>query len=108
MAMNFMEAGTEIESILSNINKEKNNVANIVANAIVTRAKQGKINKSLPKDIDGILNGLTVEEKYKIMLNVAYYLANSTDYGNTPAPTRNKKKASYDNDSYDIFGRRGF
>lgn len=108
MAMNFMEAGTEIESILSNINKEKNNVANIVANAIVTRAKQGKINKSLPKDIDGILNGLTVEEKYKIMLNVAYYLANSTDYGNTPAPTRNKKKSSYDNDSYDIFGRRGF
>lgn len=106
--MNFMEAGTEIESILSNINKEKNNVANIVANAIVTRAKQGKINKSLPKDIDGILNGLTVEEKYKIMLNVAYYLANSTDYGNTPAPTRNKKKSSYDNDSYDIFGRRGF
>lgn len=108
MAMNFMEAGTEIESILSNITKEKNNVANIVANAIVTRAKQGKINKSLPKDIDGILSGLTVEEKYKIMLNVAYYLANSTDYGNTPAPTRNKKKSSYDNDSYDIFGRRGF
>jgi hypothetical protein len=42
------------------------------------------------------------------MLNVAYYLANSTDYGNTPAPTRNKKKSSYDSDSYDIFGRRGF
>ena len=108
MAMNFMEAGTEIESILSNINKEKNNVASIVANAIVNRAKQGKINKSLPKDIDGILNGLTTEEKYKIMLNVAYYLANSTEYGNTPAPTRNKKKSSYDEDGFDFFSRRGF
>ena len=109
MAMNFMEAGTEIESLVEKVESEKSKISNIIANAIVTRAKQGKINTSLGKDIDNLLRGLSTEEKYKIMLKVAYYLANSGEYGNTStSSTPKKKKKSYDDNDYDFFGKRGF
>ena len=106
MGKNFMEAGTEIEALLDKINSDKAKISNIIAQAIVSRAKQGKINTSLASDIDKLLKGLSAEEKYKIMLTVAYYLANTGEFGNMVSSTSKKKKR--DDDEYDFFKRRGF
>jgi len=107
MATNFMEAGTEVQSIISDIEKSKSDIAKIVANAIVSRAKQGKVNQSLSKDINGILKDLPVEDRYEVMLSVAYYLANTGSFGNVSSSSGGTKKRKSDDD-YDFFGRRGF
>ena len=108
MGSNFMEAGTEIQSLISTIKTKRNDIAKLVAKAIVSRAKQGKVNNNIGKDIDNLLADLSTEEKYGIILNVVYYLAEIGNFSNTSGGESKKKKKSDDEDSYDFFGRRGY
>lgn len=77
---NFMEAGTEIDAMISKKEQCLVKIANILAEACVTRAKSGKVN-SLETDISNTIASLPAEDQVLILKKLSVTLATQISGG---------------------------
>ena len=101
---NFMEAGTEIDALVSKKEQCLEKISNVLAEACITRAKNGKIN-SLENDIKNVISQLPDEDKIVVLEKLAVILSSQISGG----------KSSINNDRdyskgkrNDIFAHRSF
>jgi len=103
---NFMEAGTEIDAMISKKDQCLVKISNILAEACVTRARSGKTN-SLETDITNLINSLPAEDQIVILKKLTVTLATQLS---------GAKKVDNDNEDYrreqkrrnDIFANRSW
>lgn len=101
---NFMEAGTEIDAMISKKDQCLVKISNILAEACVTRANSGKMN-SLETDIANLINPLPAQDQIIVLKKLAVTLASQITGG---------KKIDNDNEGHkreqkrqnDIFANR--
>lgn len=101
---NFMEAGTEIDAMISKKEQCLVKISNILAEACITRATTGKIN-SLETDISNLISSLPAEDQILILKKLTVTMASQWNNG---------RKIDHDNDNYkrdqkrqnDIFANR--
>lgn len=101
MAKNFMEASTEISSYISKMDQCLNKIANILAEACVTRGKEGKTT-SLEKDIDNAIKGLSYDDQAIVLKKLAVLLTNQCVGGSS------NKSSNTSSSSNNIFRSRSF
>ena len=94
----FMEATTEISNYVGKMNQCKAKIANLLAEAILTRTKTGKTS-SLAKDIDNALSDLSAEDKAEVLTQIIVTIAAQ----NTASP-----KSDSGRSKNDIFASRKF
>lgn len=93
---NFMEAGTEIDALIAKKNQCLDKIANVLAEACVTRAKNGKTN-SLEQDISNVIKHLPVEDQNYVLKKLVVVISSQITGG---------KKSSNDDNSRQSQGRK--
>lgn len=102
MGINFMEAGTEIDGVITKYEQCLNKIASLVASACISRAAKGNINDGLKTDVLNLIKSLPVEDQNKILIQVILELSKAIS--SPKKPESNKKE----NKSNGIFSNRGF
>ena len=100
---NFMTAGTEIDAYKEKMNQCSEKISNILTEACVSRAKNGKVSNALGEDISKLISSLPLETQVQILTKLAVNLSGQIKGGNTNTST--KKSSARIND---IFANRDF
>lgn len=100
---NFMEAGTEIEGIIDKKDQCLSKIANVLAEACVTRAKNKKFG-NIEKDIDNLINSLPLEDQVVVLRRLSVNLAHQISGGSPNRNSNNSGSSRMNN----IFANRGF
>ena len=100
---NFMTAGTEIDAYKEKINQCTEKISNILTEACVSRAKNGKVSDSLGEDITKLINSLPLETQVQILTKLAVNLSGQIKGGNNNTPSKKSNKLTND-----IFASRNF
>lgn len=97
---NFMEAGTEIESYISTMEQCVVKVSNVLGEACVSRAKNGKSTSNIENDITNIIKNLPPEYQIKILTRLASILTSQIKGGKTESSKKETRRRN------DIFSFR--
>ena len=101
---NFMEAGTEIEALVDKKNQCLVKISNILAEACMTRAKNGKLN-SIENDINNLIASLPAEDQVVVLRKLSVTLTNQLSGGKKSSDDDGRR---YNDRRRDIFANRNF
>lgn len=101
---NFMEAGTEIEALIDKKMQCLVKISNTLAEACITRAKNGKLN-SIENDINNLIASLPAEDQVIVLRKLSVTLTNQLSGGKRSSDDDGRK---YNNRHRDIFANRNF
>ena len=102
MANNFMSAATEIDQYVDKKNQCLNKIANLVAEACVTKGQQGKVTSNTIGDVMNLIHDLTTEDKVVVLANALVAVTAQLHAGSL-ASGRTSVKGSHS----DYFSNRG-
>lgn len=100
---NFMEAGTEIEAMIEKKEQVLTKIANILAEACVTRAKNKKFG-NIEVDINNTIKTLPAEDQVVVLRKLSVALTHQISGGKKSDDSRNNSSSG----RYNIFSNRGF
>lgn len=110
MGLNFTSATIEIEERIEARDALLTDIANFVSHACVTKANDNNVTKSIVKDIDTSINGLSDADKVKVLELLAFNLLKKGSFNGTgearKAPNKKVSKSGNSRNDYynDIFG----
>jgi oligoribonuclease (3'-5' exoribonuclease) len=103
MPTNFMQAGTEIDGLVSKLDDIVTKAANEVAEACIDRARAGKAGNSLETDVANLVKDFPIELQNKIYLKTIMVITKNIGGSRNPHQRPNNGRSNNN-----IFANRGF